>query len=605
MTGAQTPDNTSPAEAGPNHSGAQAAEHFAVKKPFWMKIFAHDLSAPLLLLALSLILFVPGQWTVPPLDRDEPRFTQASKQMLETGDYIDIRYQEEARHKKPVGIYWLQVAAVKLTGHDASAPLWVYRLPSLVSAILVVLLTYWFARAFTGPPAALLAALFAAAAIIVGVEGRLGKTDAALFASILLAQGALARIWLAKVEGKRFGLGCIFWSALGLGVLIKGPVAPMIIGLTVIALMILDRNARWFTKSYPLIGFLWFLAIALPWFIAITVATDGAFFQEAIGKDLLGKVGEGQEGHGAPPLTHLAVMFAIFWPLPAFALLSVSTIWRERTTPLVRYCAAWFFPSWVVFELVATKLPHYTMPLLPALLLPVAAALMDGAGTAPGRPQGARLKWGAMVLLVLPPAVLTLATLGGPAYLGDWPSPPGVVITALAAALAVVAAGKIRKDAALGAVPPAIGAAVLVAIGFWGFVGPALQTIWVSPRLTAAIAENAPCAAPRVASSGFNEPSFVFLEGTATKLIGPTANAEFLASAKQAGECAVSVVESRDETRFLDHAKEIGLVPVLLDRVQGLNINGGDRLDIGLYSNERRSDPGVEAPVDEGLPAGS
>ena len=117
-------------------------------RPLWLRLFGHDLSAPLFLLLVSLFLFVPGQWTVPPLDRDEPRFTQATKQMLETGNYIDIRFQDQARYKKPVGIYWLQAAAANASGLGAEAPLWVYRLPSAIGATLCVLLTFWVARAW-------------------------------------------------------------------------------------------------------------------------------------------------------------------------------------------------------------------------------------------------------------------------------------------------------------------------------------------------------------------------------------------------------------------------------------------------------------------------
>ena len=65
-----------------------------------------------LLVLISLACFLPGFASLHPMDRDEPRFAQASKQMLETGDFVDIRFQDEARHKKPVGIYWLQSAAV-------------------------------------------------------------------------------------------------------------------------------------------------------------------------------------------------------------------------------------------------------------------------------------------------------------------------------------------------------------------------------------------------------------------------------------------------------------------------------------------------------------
>jgi 4-amino-4-deoxy-L-arabinose transferase-like glycosyltransferase len=97
------------------------------------------------LLVLSLVCFLPGIVSLQPMDRDEPRFAQASKQMLETGDFVDIRFQSEARHKKPVGIYWLQsgaVAAAEALGvPQARTTIAVYRIPSLIGAIGMVLLT--------------------------------------------------------------------------------------------------------------------------------------------------------------------------------------------------------------------------------------------------------------------------------------------------------------------------------------------------------------------------------------------------------------------------------------------------------------------------------
>src|SRR2546423_2004090 len=69
------------------------------------------------LILVSLISFLPGFFNIPPVDRDEARFAQATKQMIESGDYIDIRFQDEVRYKKPVGIYWLQAAVV----HTADA----------------------------------------------------------------------------------------------------------------------------------------------------------------------------------------------------------------------------------------------------------------------------------------------------------------------------------------------------------------------------------------------------------------------------------------------------------------------------------------------------
>ena len=66
-----------------------------------------------LLILVGLLFFLPGFFNIPPVDRDEARFAQATKQMVERGDYVDIRFQDEVRYKKPVGIYWLQAAVIK------------------------------------------------------------------------------------------------------------------------------------------------------------------------------------------------------------------------------------------------------------------------------------------------------------------------------------------------------------------------------------------------------------------------------------------------------------------------------------------------------------
>src|SRR3984885_11501051 len=89
-----------------------------------------------ILVLVSLILFLPGFFQIPPVDRDEAYFAQATKQMIETGDYVDIRYQDDIRYRKPVGIYWLQAAVVNTASAlgvpHALAKIWLYRVPSLI-----------------------------------------------------------------------------------------------------------------------------------------------------------------------------------------------------------------------------------------------------------------------------------------------------------------------------------------------------------------------------------------------------------------------------------------------------------------------------------------
>ena len=134
-----------------------------------------------LLVALCLVCFLPGIASLQPMDRDEPRFAQASKQMLETGDLVDIRFQAEARHKKPVGIYWTQAAFVgageALGIPNARTTIALYRLPSLLGAIGAVLLAYWSALAFLPRRSALLAAALFAACVVLAGTGRRRAPD--------------------------------------------------------------------------------------------------------------------------------------------------------------------------------------------------------------------------------------------------------------------------------------------------------------------------------------------------------------------------------------------------------------------------------------------
>src|SRR5690349_23372775 len=92
-----------------------------------------------LLIVCGLLFFLPGFFNIPPVDRDEARFAQATKQMIESGDYIDIRFQDEVRYKKPIGIYWLQAGVVRAAEAigvpQARSTIWLYRVPSLIGAI--------------------------------------------------------------------------------------------------------------------------------------------------------------------------------------------------------------------------------------------------------------------------------------------------------------------------------------------------------------------------------------------------------------------------------------------------------------------------------------
>ncbi|MDQ0468686.1 ArnT family glycosyltransferase [Labrys wisconsinensis] len=541
---------------------------------------SNRLSAFVLLL-LAALAFAPGFATMPPMDRDEPRFAQASKQMLETGDFVSIRFQDEARLKKPVGIYWLQAGAVAvgeaLGVPEARTTIALYRVPSLLAAFAAVLLTWWTALPLVGRRAALLAGLAMAASIMLGVEARLAKTDATLLATVLAMAGALARVYMA---GRRGGPGggtplataAVFWTAMAASILIKGPIGPMVIGLTIAGIVATTRDWRWLKDLRWLAGLAWTLVLVSPWFVAIMVETGGRFLQQSVGNDMMAKVAGGQESHGAPPGLYLALVWATFWPAAPLAALAAPWVWRHRREPQVLFLLSWLVPSWLLFEAVPTKLPHYVLPLYPALAMLIGAAIAED-GLARGL-------WGRLVALLVP--VLALVAPAAALilirhYEGAiaWAVLPFGLAAVAAAVLAwlLLGRGRAAEGLALSAV-----AAVLVYWGVYWAGMPALPTLWPSPRLAAA-AKTLDCADPAFASAGFREPSLVFLVGTALAMPDGAGAADFLG----AGGCRMAFVEKRQEVAFLAEATARGAKVALTGRITGLNINGGRELDIGVF----------------------
>src|SRR6266480_4500102 len=304
------------------------------------------------LLLCGLLLFLPGFFNIPPIDRDEPRFAQATKQMVETGDFIDIRFQDDVRYKKPVGVYWLQAVAVETASAlglpRAQVRVWVYRVPSLIGAIGAVLLTYWTALAFVTRRGAVLAALMICSSVLLGVEARLAKTDAMLLLTVVAAMGALARVYLSWQRGEDpehppWSWPAIFWTALAGGVLLKGPLILMFVALTIVTLAIFWRAGE-------------------------------TFFTDSIGGDMLSKLAA-QESHGSPPGLYLLLFWITFWPGAPLAGMAAPAVWRARREPGAQFLLAWLVPSWIVFELVLTKLPHYVLPLYPAIAILTVGAL--------------------------------------------------------------------------------------------------------------------------------------------------------------------------------------------------------------------------------------
>jgi len=134
----------------------------------------------ILLVALTLLMALPGLSNLPVIDRDEARFAQASIQMVERQDYVNIRFQDRARNKKPAGIYWMQSAMLKMFSSPDKRDIWIQRIPSTLGALLAVLATYWGGRCMIGKRAAFIGAGLLAVSAGFVFEAHIAKTDAVL-----------------------------------------------------------------------------------------------------------------------------------------------------------------------------------------------------------------------------------------------------------------------------------------------------------------------------------------------------------------------------------------------------------------------------------------
>jgi 4-amino-4-deoxy-L-arabinose transferase-like glycosyltransferase len=544
---------------------------------------ATDTRAIIVLLIFSLLAFLPGQAKIPPVDRDEARFAQATKQMVNTGDYIDIRFQNDVRYKKPIGIYWMQAAALHaaefVSRRDMETRIYVYRIPSLIGAVAAVIATFWVAAMFVSRRGAVLAAMMMAASILLGIEARLAKTDAMLLLMVVLCMGVLARAYLPRREEEpdHRALPFVFWIALGIGTLLKGPLILMFVGLPIVTLLVIDRSGSWLKALRPVIGIPIFLLIVLPWLAAIMMRTGSIFLSDSLGGDMLSKVYSGQEGHGAPPGYFIVLFFFTFWPASLLAGMAVPGVWRDRWDTHVKFLLAWLVPAWIVFELIITKLPHYVLPLYPAIAILLARAIETGRMSSKKWMEWGTFWWFAVPVLIFVGSLVLLLRYEGDLGWRAWPFLAAAMVFGFRAWWLYDVDGNERSllRASL--------TTVLLSIAVYWSVLPGLEAVFPSVAIQRTV-HASECKNPEIAAAGYHEPSMVFLSGTDTALTTAAGAADFL---KGGGDCRFAVVEQGLERTFARRAEAIGARYVQAARFRGYSLGSGGRVSFAIYRSLR------------------
>ncbi|WP_019961064.1 ArnT family glycosyltransferase [Woodsholea maritima] len=544
-----------------------------------MAVFQHIASRhlPWVLAALASLIALLGVFTLPVLDRDEARFAQASAQMMESGDFIRISFLDTARHKKPVGIHWAQVLSVKALSSPEARQIWAYRLPSVAGLILMVLSAFYLGAPWLGRHASAIGASLLAVSVLAGAEGGIAKTDALMVGFTTLALLGLTRVYLhADAPQKARIWAIVTWGALGAGALIKGPVTPLIVILSGLALLGSTRQWRWLIPFFywpgPVLG----LAIILPWLISIQIATQGGFLREALGQDLGPKVVSGHEGHGGWPGTHSLLLILLFFPATLALPAGFYRLWRAIKDQNEAFKAALILisvsvPGLVVFEFLPTKLAHYALPAYPGL------ALIAGWGLAHWRETPIWVKAIGTVLFILGAGLfLTALIVGQNQFSGDW------VWTGLAFALLTLTS-LVCLFSALHPKARFIVLAALVTglswhIAFRTLAVPHLHDLDLSRQADQAL--NDMCNAEgRTIVSSYSEPSFAFLRHGQVIFAD---NANLLSAAPD--ETVVFVV---DHSRDGGDAIEMQLGPSCGEGV-GFNYSRGDITRLTLHPYPQR-----------------
>lgn len=331
------------------------------------------------ILVLSLLLLLAGNWILPLTDRDETRFSEASREMIQRGDYVVPWFNGHWRFDKPILIYWCQSAAYRVLGENPFSA----RLPSVLFTVgTALLLVRWGKKISGSNRTAFIAAAMFVAGLHIAIIGRAATADMAMVFFVTLAFWSGWELTRPE-QSQRFFWWWIFYIALALGFLAKGPEAWLpLIG------MILGR-ALWkdhFRLSLleTILGLCITLELTAFWGLPALILTQGKFLDVGIGEHVVFRSVGIIDSHGLKgalgfiallPL-YFVTFFASFFPWSTRVPGALRRWWPERGRDEAGWYllvqAAIFF---VVFSLVRTKLPHYTIPAFPCIALWLALQL--------------------------------------------------------------------------------------------------------------------------------------------------------------------------------------------------------------------------------------
>jgi len=539
------------------------------------------------------LLGAAGLSSIPPVDRDEPDFAQPARQMLESGNFVDIRFQNAPLHEKPILTYWLQAGSAALFGGPEHNRIAAYRLPSVLAVWIAALLTYELALILFGGAAALSAAMLCASLPLVQSQAHQARADALLLAAMLGTIVPLARVYVSRASpgaSRSTPANVLFWVSLAASVLIKGPVGPALISLAAVTLSLLERDWRWLQRLQPWWGVPLFLLVLLPWPVALLRSSGASFFVHAWQTDILPKLVSVQESHGAPPLSYALAAPLTLWPATLVLPSVAEFVWRRRWDLPIRFCLASILPGWLLFELAATKLPHYVLPFVPMLSVLMAACADQRAIRPPSR-TSSRI---GVVLFVVAGLAIVAAIVAALMRFGTGFDVIAVVGTLILIATLILVAVR----AWVGRLERPVGAAalcgMLASLMIFGIAMPRLQRLWVADRAARVVTESVAEPGQPVLVVGYHEPSLVFLLGTQTRLV----DAKGAVAALEANQSSMAIVASTSASELVRLAQTRAVDLQEIARIGGVDPVHGRPIELGVWKIRSVSERPTEGTAD-------
>ena len=338
-----------------------------------------------LLLFTAALLFFMDLGGLPLLEPDEGRNAEVGREMLVSGDWITPHFNGFAALDKPAVYFWMVAASLKTFGVSQGAA----RVPSALMAVATLLLVWFLARRIHGDSAGLRAGLVFAACPLALVLAREVIFDMTLTFFVTVAMVAF---WLAEESDfRRPWFDVMMFAAMGVAVITKGFVGILIpLIATLIYEAVRGRAREWLRLRWGW-GLLIFLAVALPWFIAVSVRNPD-FPRYAFWNESLKRFVTGAARRGGGIFYFIPVFLGGFFPWSLFLLLACGQRlrrWRElkqeagRPVLFLLSWAAWVF---VFFTLSHSKLPTYFLPAIVPLSILMGLVWQEVGKEAQARP---------------------------------------------------------------------------------------------------------------------------------------------------------------------------------------------------------------------------